>query len=67
MHKKSFAEKALSTTAIISTMVLIISLIAKLWLPGNIHWLMNRIWLSALIALIGSFVLYGLCCYKSEK
>ena len=64
--QKSGLEKFLNFIATMSILSFFLSLLAKVWTPEECQWILNRIWLSSIIVLLLSIVLYGLCCYKPE-
>ena len=40
------------------------SLILKIWLPDEVQYLLNRLWLTALLTFLFIIIFYGFICYK---
>ena len=63
--EKTTIEKFLDFLGAISIIVFFSSLILKVWLPDDIQYLLNRLWLTALLVFLFIFIFYGFFCYKS--
>jgi hypothetical protein len=50
-----------------SAVIFFITILLKVWTDDENQWILNRIWLSALIVFFASIILFGLCCYKSRE
>ena len=64
---KSLLELLLNAIASISSVVLVIALIAKLWTDSDYDVLLNRIIATSTILLIASFFFFGRWCYSPDK
>lgn len=66
---KTGLEIFLDFLGAICIMVFFGSLILKIWLPDEVQYLLNRLWLTSLIAFFFIFIIvfYGFVCYKSSS
>lgn len=65
--QKTSLELLLDFLGKMSATTFFIAILMKVWTEEDIQWILNRIWLSALIIFFASFFLFGLCYYDSEK
>lgn len=63
--QKTPIEKFLDFLGAICIIVFFGSLILKIWLSDEIQYLLNRLWLTALLTFFFIIIFYGFVCYKS--
>ncbi len=62
---KTPIEKFLDFLGAICIIVFFGSIILKIWLPDDVQYLLNRLWLTALLTFFFIIIFYGFVCYKS--
>ncbi len=65
--EKTPIEKFLDFLGAICIIVFFGSLILKIWLPDDIQYLLNRLWLTALLTFFFIIIFYGFALYKSPS
>lgn len=60
-------EKFLDFLGTICIIVFFGSLILKIWLPEDIQYFLNRLWLTALVTFFFIIIFYGFVYYKSSS
>ena len=65
--QKTFLEQLFDFLGKSSATIFFITIFLKVWTENENQWILNRIWLSSLIVFFASFILFGLCCYKSRE
>jgi predicted neutral ceramidase superfamily lipid hydrolase len=66
-EQKTFLEKIFDFLGKSSATVFFFTILLKVWTDDENQWILNRIWLSALIVFFASIILSVLCCYKSRE